>query len=113
MFHSCQGEVHKPIKIIIQGTTSTRKSYLIHCISHALSISMTSILLFLAPTKITAFNIHAKTICLTLKMPIKDMKPLKGRSLSIFQEEIRHIRYVLIDEMNIIGPRLLIHIDSR
>ena len=85
--------------MIIQGTTGTRKSYLIHCISHALAASTTSgksPLLLLAPTGIVAFNTHAKTIHSTLKIPIKDMQPLKGHSLSIFQEEMKHIRYVLI-----------------
>ena len=41
------------------------------------------------------------------------MQPLKGLSLSLFQEEMRHIRYVLIDEMSFIGPSLFIQIDSR
>ena len=101
--------------MVIQGTVSTGKSYLIHYISHALASSMTtekSPLLLLAPTGIATFNIHAKTIHSALKIHIKDMQPLKGRSLSIFQEEMRHIRYVPIDEMSFIGPRLLIQIDS-
>ena len=102
--------------MVIQGTVSTGKSYLIHYISHALASSMTtekSPLLLLAPTGIATFNIHAKTIHSALKIHIKDMQPLKGRSLSIFQEEMRHIQYVLIDEMSFIGPKLLIQIDSR
>jgi hypothetical protein len=69
--------------------------------------------LFLAPTGITAFNIHARTIHSALKIPIKDMRPLQGKSLAIFQEEMRHIRYILIDEMRFLGPRLFIQIDSR
>ena len=80
--------------MIIQGTVGTRKSYLIHYISHALASSMTSEkgpLLLLAPTAVVAFNIHAKTIHLALKIPIKDMQPLKGRSLSTFQEQMRHV----------------------
>jgi hypothetical protein len=41
------------------------------------------------------------------------MRPLQGQSLAIFQEEMRHIRYILIDEMSFLGPRLFIQIDSR
>ena len=41
------------------------------------------------------------------------MQPCKGLSLTILQEEMRHIRYAFIDEMSFIGPRLLIQIDSR
>lgn len=65
------------------------------------------------PTAIAAFNVHGKTIHLALKSPTKDMKPLNGKALVMFQEEMRHISYVLIDEMSFIGPRLFIKIDSR
>ena len=102
--------------MIIQGTVGTGKSFLIHYISHALSTSIDngrSLFLLLAPTGIAAFNIHAKTINSTLKIPIKDMRPLQGQSLAIFQEEMRHIRYILIDEMSFLGPKLFIQIDSR
>lgn len=56
--------------------------------------------------------LHAKTIHSTLKIPIKDMRTLQGKSLAIFQEVRRHICYVLIDEMNFIGARLFMQIDS-
>jgi hypothetical protein len=70
-------------------------------------------LLFLAPTGIIAFDIHARTIHSTLKIPIKDMQPLQGKYLEIFQEELRHIRYIFIYEMRFLGPRLFIQIVSR
>lgn len=41
------------------------------------------------------------------------MKPLQGKTLTPFQEEMKHIRYILIDEMSFIGPNLLLKIDSR
>ena len=41
------------------------------------------------------------------------MHPLEGQSLSKLQEELRHIRYVLIDEMSFIGPKMLTQIDAR
>jgi ATP-dependent DNA helicase PIF1 len=114
--HSVEYEHREPLHMIIQGTAGTGKSFLIHCISHALSASVAnghSPLLLLAPTGIAAFNIHAKTIHSALKIPIKDMRPLQGQSLAIFQEEMKHIRYILIDEMSFLGPRLFIQIDSR
>ena len=40
------------------------------------------------------------------------MHPLKGQSLSKFQEELRHICYILIDEMRFIGPKRLTQIDA-
>jgi DNA replication protein DnaC len=114
--HSVEYKHREPLHMIIQGIAGTGKSFLIHCISHALSASVAnghSPLLLLALTRIVSFNIHAKTIHSALKIPIKYMRPLQGQSLAIFQEEMRHIRYILIDEMSFLGPRLFIQIDSR
>ena len=41
------------------------------------------------------------------------MHPLVGKSLSKFQEELHHIRYILIDEMSFIGPKMLTQIYAR
>ena len=38
------------------------------------------------------------------------MNPLEGQSLSKLQ--VRHIRYILIDEMSFIGPKMLTQIDA-
>ena len=98
--------------MIIQGTACKRKSYLIHCIKETLSSQATSgdtPILFLAPIGVATFNIHATTIHAGLRIPIKDMKPLHGQSLTIFQEEMKHIHYILIDEMSFIGSRLFVH----
>jgi hypothetical protein len=40
------------------------------------------------------------------------MKPLHGQSLTMFQEEMKHIQYILIDEMSFIGSRLFVQIES-
>ena len=48
-----------------------------------------------------------------LQIPITDMKPLHEQALSMFQEEMKHIQYILIDEMNFIGPKLFVQIESR
>ena len=41
------------------------------------------------------------------------MKHLHGQALSVFQEEMKHIQYILIDEMSFIGPKLFVDIESR
>jgi len=97
--------------MIIQGKNGTRKSSLINCIFNALSSAAMggrSPSLFLAPTGISDFNIHGKTIHSALKIPIKYMKPLSEQGLEMFQEKMRRIRYVLIDEMSFIGLRLFV-----
>jgi hypothetical protein len=41
------------------------------------------------------------------------MCPLCGQSLLVFQEEMRDVKYLLIDEFSFVGPKLLLKIDSR
>lgn len=77
--HFVEYEIDEALLMIIQGTASNGKSFLIHCTFEALSNSSSdgrSHLLLLAPIGITTFNIHAKTIHSALKIPIKDMQPL-------------------------------------
>ena len=40
------------------------------------------------------------------------MKPFLKISFSLFQEQMRHIRSILIDEMSFIGPKFFMQIDS-
>ena len=104
------------LKMVIQGTTGTGKYYLIYCSKYALQTPCEQsgcVLLLLAPTGVAAFNIRASTIHSALRIPIGEMQPLEGQSLSKLQEELRHIRYILIDEMRFIGPKMLTQIDAR
>ena len=41
------------------------------------------------------------------------MHPLEGQSLSKLQEDLNHIRYILIDETSFIGPKMLTQIGAR
>ena len=40
------------------------------------------------------------------------MNPLHGQGLSLFQEEMKPIQYILTDEMNFIEPKLFVQIES-
>ncbi|XP_059070522.1 uncharacterized protein LOC131040138 [Cryptomeria japonica] len=105
-----------PLYMIIQGTTRTGKSYLIGTISQTLQNAASpkcSPLLLLAPTGVVAFNIGASTIHSKLRIPIKNFSELQGTRLTTFQEEISHIKYILLDEMSFLGEMLLENIDSR
>ena len=116
MSHSTQHNTTKPLCMIIQGTAGIGKSYLIGCLQAAFSSSSpnnSSPLLLLAPTGVATFNINALPIHSALRIPINTMLPLEGQALANLQERILHIRYVLIDEMSFIGPKLLSNIDSR
>ena len=108
--HSRAQGPKEPLRMIIQGTTGIGKSYLINTIKNALScqeITSHSPLLLLSSTGVATFNIHAG-----LWIPIKDIKPLHGQGLSLFQEEMKPIQYILIDEMNFIEPKLFVQIES-
>jgi hypothetical protein len=115
MHHVQAKEPREPLKMIIQGTRGTRKSYCIHCIKETLSSqapSRHSPLLLLTPTRVATFNIHATTIHAGLRIPIKDMIPLQGQSLVVFQEEMKHIHYILIDDMSFIGSIIFVQVES-
>lgn len=70
-------------------------------------------LLALVPMGVAAYNIRASIVHTTLWIPIRDMNPLKGQPLTIFQEDLKHIKYILIDEMSFLGTKLLLKIDSQ
>ena len=111
-YHTCQDA--SPLRMIIQGTVGMGKSYLIGAINQALqneSFPQFSPLL-LAPTGVAAFNIGASTIHSKLRIPIKDFTQLQGIRLTCFQEELSHIKYILIDEMSFLRERLIQNIDS-
>jgi DNA replication protein DnaC len=116
MTHYHRNQNAEPLFMIIQGTTGTGKSYLIGAISQSLqnaAMPSPSPLLLLAPTGVAAFNIGASTIHSKLRIPIRDFSQLEGARLTSFQEEMSHVKYILIDEMSFIGQNMLENIDSR
>ncbi|XP_059067728.1 ATP-dependent DNA helicase RRM3-like [Cryptomeria japonica] len=116
LHHQSQQIAAQPLRMIIQGSTGIDKSFLIDCIRQKLNISgsnKTNTLLVLAPIGVAAYNIQGTTIHAGLCIPIKEMHPLIGQALFTFQECFRHVKYLLIDEMSSLGPKLLLKIDSR
>jgi hypothetical protein len=114
LLHSQQEKKAPPLIMIIQGTTRTEKSYLI--ISFKASLNMHSpyghsLILLIPPTRVSSFNIQETTIHVALKIAIKQLWHLQAQTLGGFQEEMKHIRYVLIDEMRFIGTKLFMHIE--
>ena len=53
---------------------------------------------------------HATTIHVGIWNPTKDIKSLQRHALLVFQEEMKHIEYILIDEMSFIEPKLFVQI---
>lgn len=101
--------------MIIQGIIETGKSYLIDCIRKIINNKTPQKMnpsLALAPTRVTSYNIRSTTIHTSLQIPIKYIHPLHGQCLKVFQEDFKHLKYILIDEMSFLGPKLLLKIDT-
>ena len=94
----------------IPGSGGTGKSQLITALTHYFALTKQSHKLRkLAPTAIAATNISGMTIHSFLKDPRKTSKGkrvLNPGNTSI-QNEWRHIEYIFIDEMSMVGLRLL------
>ena len=64
-------------------------------------------LLLLALTSVETFNIFASTLDSSLNIRVMNMTTLEGSRLIKLQEDMQHAKYILIDEMSLIGRKLL------
>ena len=88
-----------------------RKSYLIHAIASQLKEECC----LTATTGIPAFNINGVTVHSLLQLPIRNQgaKDLEGSALMRLQDRIKHKKYIIIDEMPMLGQRSFTWIDKR
>ena len=100
-----------PLLLIINGFAGTGKSYLISALKSLLQQSCT----VTATTGKASFNINGKTIHSVLNLPVgpRGNKDLKGNSLLRLQDQLRDVKYILIDEYSMLGQTLLGWIDKR
>ena len=93
-----------PLRLIISGTAGTGKSYLIRC----LKLLLAGQLCVTAPTGVAAFNVDGYNLHSLLRLPVKgDFKQLEGNRLQTIQQFMTSIRYLIIDEMSMVGGRYL------
>jgi len=71
------------------------------------SLPTSNPLLLVAPRGVSVLNKKALTIHSSLHIPLVSMHPLEGQPLLHLQEKLFHVKYILIDEMRFIGPKLL------
>ncbi len=99
-----------PLHMIVSGTAGTGKSYLIHC----LRLLLNDQLRVAAPTGVAAFNINGHTLHSLFSLPTKgDFKDLQGEHLHRLQQSLSPMKYCIIDEMSMIGRKLLGQVDRR
>ena len=99
-----------PLRMIISGTAGTGKSYLIHC----LRLFLQERVCVAAPTGVAAFNIAGHTLHSLLSLPTKsDFKDLEGDRLNQLQQSLSAIKYIIIDEMSMVGRKVLAQVDRR
>ena len=99
-----------PLRMIISGTAGTGKSYLIHCLrlllQHQLHVA--------APTGVAAFNVDGHTLHSLLSLPTRgEFKDLEGERLKKLQQSFSNIKYIIIDEMSMVGKKTLGQVDRR
>ena len=99
-----------PLRLIISGTAGTGKSYLIRC----LKLLLAGQLYITAPTGVAAFNVDGYTLHSLLRHPVKgDFKQLEGNRLQTIQQFMISIRYLIIDEMSMVGRKMFGQVDRR
>lgn len=100
----------QPLRMIVTGTAGTGKSYLIQCIRLLLGVNVK----VSAPTGVASFIIEGSTLHSLLHLPTRgEFKQLEGTCLQQFQQAFSHTRYLIIDEMSMVGRKLFGQIDRR
>ena len=96
--------------MIITGTAGIGKTYMIHC----LQLLLNDKIKVSAPTGVAAFIIDGTTLHTLLSLPTRgDFKQLEGNRLHQLQQTLAEVRYVIIDEMSMVGRKMLGQIDRR
>ena len=99
-----------PLRMIVSGTAGTGKSYLIHC----LRLLLQHQLLVAAPTGVAAFNIDGQTLHSLLSLPTRaEFKDLEGERLTKLQQAFSEVKYLIIDEMSMVGRKIFGQVDRR
>ena len=101
---------------IIQGAAGTGKSFLIkQMVNTVTDVHGSSAILLMAPTGVAANNIGGQTIhsALRITQSYGALSELVGESERNFQDFMSSVKVIIIDEMSMIGTRLLSAIDCR
>jgi len=98
-----------PIHIIISGTAGTGKSYIINCLKRLLQDRLR----VCAPTGVASYNIQGFTLHTLFRLPTRgDFKQLEGHKLHDMQQSLAEMKYLVIDEMSMVGRKTFGQVDQ-
>ena len=84
--------------------------YLIHALAQLLQEKC----LLTATTGIAAFHIGGITLHSALQLPIQGHNnDLGGQALANLQEKLKHIKYLIVDEVSMLGQNMMAWVDKR
>ncbi len=99
----------KPVHMIVSGTASTGETYLISAVKQVLGAHC----IVTATTGIAAFSINGQTLHSAAQLPIREYRDLQGDSLQRLQLRLEGKRFLIVDEMSMIGHKMLSSLDNR
>lgn len=104
-------------RVVVQGKAGTGKSTLIHEIVRRVQTEFhqKNVVTVGAPTGVAAVNIEGHTLHSLMRIPIKASKfePLNGPNKKKFKQEMENVKFLIMDEMSMIGTKLLYKIEQR
>ena len=115
----------EPFYIFLTGKAGCGKSHLIKTIYHSVTKTLSyrgnepdkPRVMLLAPTGIAAINIGGNTIHSALHIPIniygKTVPKLSDKVRSSLRNKLSELRLLIIDEVSMVGNKLLTYIDQR
>lgn len=113
VLNRCQSNDAEPLRMIVCGTAGTGKSFVIKCLRGLLGSRRH----VAALTGVAAFNVEGVTLHTLLHLPIHgEFKPIEGERLQCLQSTFKQVDYIIIDEIDeisMVGRRMLGHIDNR
>jgi len=99
----------EPLRLLVLGTAGSGKSYLLGCLSQSLCGSC----VVLAPTGVAALNVNGSTYYSFLRRKTTSYNALRGPHLLEFQRACASLRYIIIDELSMLGCSALLAVDQR
>lgn len=96
--------------MIVSRTAGTGKSYLIKCLKILLQEHMCVV----APTGMASYNNEGYTLHSLFSLTTKaDFKDLQGEKLHKMQESLALMKYLIIDEISMVGRKMFGQTDRR